>query len=411
MWLVNQATRSTGSFDSAVASRMGLESMRRYEIAQVFSGPADAMADWHTDIDIIDAVNSDHGAGHSEVSILLSDAEVLRMVLDIISSTDAVRGCDVEVRLSHSNLLLAVLDHVAVPVSAHAAFLQAVLAYQHGQVHDRVLKTDRRQNDWGELCQAMQHMQVPIRRAKPLLQHLPSDADEAVKWLRSVLRVVSPDQSACAQALDQLEALIDLLTAWGVSKNNNVDVVVNPFMPIPASYHHALIYQVYVMLPWSTVDRAAVESKSSCELVCSGGRYDALLQSVWPWQLRNEHIPAPFGTGVTVDMSALERISQVLVDSRQQARVCRRLSVADVLVAARGGGGMLRQRMQILQMLWQGGISAETMHAVDPSLMDQYTHAKARNIRCIVLLAQDQLEVKGQVKVCTHICLRPLNFS
>eukprot|EP00892_Ulva_mutabilis_P002759 jgi/Ulvmu1/12484/UM009_0137.1 len=400
MWLVNQAAKSAGAFGMPVAPKVGLESMRRYEIAQVFTGAADATPDWHTDIDIIDAVRSDQGQVQSESSIILSDAEILLMVLDIISSIDAIRGCAVEVRLSHSNLLLAVLGHTGVSASVQASFLQAILAYQQGQVRDRIQKTDRRTKDWAELCQAMQQMQVPIGRAKPLLQQLPSDAAEAVGWLRNILPVAS-DQSACTQALQQLECLIDLLTTLGVtSSNGNVSVAVNPFMPIPAAYHDSLIYQVHVILPWSNMDRNAAEAESACELVCSGGRFDALLQSMWPWQLRNEHVPAPFGTGATFDMSALERISRVLVGSKQRAcRNGRPLSAADVLVASRGGGGMLRQRMQVLQLLWQGDISAETMHAVDPSLMEQYTHAKSRNMRCIVLLAQHQLEVKNQVKV------------
>lgn len=400
MWLVNQAAQSAGAFATAAVHGIGLESMRRYETAQVFTGPEDATADWHTDIDVITAIHSEQEASQTEDGVVLSDAEVLRMVLDIIASTEAIRGCDVEIRLSHSNLLLAVLDHVGVPTSSQAAFLQAVLAYQQGQVRDRVLNADRRQKDWAALCQAMQQMQVSVGRAKKFLQQLPVDSAEAVRWLRSVLTGVVSHQSVYARALQQLEALIQFLGFWDVRTHDNVSVTISPFMPIPAAYHNSLIYEVHVLLPRSGLDRAAIESESACELVCSGGRYDALLQSVWPWQLRNEHIPAPLGTGVTVNMSALERIAQVLDKGRQH--ICTRsrtLSVADVLVAARGGGGMVRHRMQIVQMLWQGGIPAETMHAVDPSLMEQFTHAKARNMRCIVLIAQDQLEVKGHVKV------------
>lgn len=416
MWLVNQAAKSAGSFGIAAINGIGLESMRRYETAQVFTGPADATADWHTDIDVITAIRSEQGISQTEEGMVLSDAEVLRMVLDIIASTEAIRGCDIEIRLSHSNLLLAVLDHVGVPTSSQAAFLQAVSVYQQGQVRDRVLNAHRRQKDWAALCQAMQQLQVPVGRAKIFLQQLPVDSAEAVRWLRSVLPGIVSDQSVCARALQQLEGLIHFLRAWDVSTHDNVNVVISPFMPIPTAYHDALIYEVHVLLPRSGLDCATVETESGCVLVCSGGRYDALLQSLWPWQLRNEHIPAPLGTGVTMNMSALERIVQVLDNSRRH--ICthgRTLSVADVLVAARGGG-MVRHRMQVVQLLWQGGIPAETMHAVDPSLMEQFTYAKARNMRCIVLIAQDQLEVKGHVKVCftrkywmTRLALRTLN--
>lgn len=41
-----------------------------------------------------------------------------------------------------------------------------------------------------------------------------------------------------------------------------------------------------------------------------------------------------------------------------------RLSQADVLVAARGGGGLLKERMALARSLWDAGISAEMLPQV-----------------------------------------------
>lgn len=404
MWLVNQAAKSTGAFKASSANSIGLESMRRYEIAQIFAAAGERLADWHTDIDIVDAVKSEQRHGMDEIGILISDAELIHMVLDVVRSIDAVRACDVEVRLSHSGLLLAILDYVGAPASSQSRFLQSVMSYQHSHVRGRNQKTDRRQRAWADLCQAMQELKIPIGRAKTILQQRPTNAAECVRWLQSIL---SSTGKSCIQALHQLEALIDLLSAWDVFTSEGVTVTVDPFMPLPATYCHSLIYEVHVMIPWSGIDRELMETKSACELICSGGRYDALLKGIWPWQLRNENIPALLGTGVTIDMTALERFAQVLDVGRQHVLLNHRtLSAAEILVAARGGGGMMKERCKVLQLLWRAGLSAETIHAADPSLMEQFTHAKARGMRCVVLLTQDQLEVKGQVKVCqtlTHV--------
>ncbi len=42
-----------------------------------------------------------------------------------------------------------------------------------------------------------------------------------------------------------------------------------------------------------------------------------------------------------------------------------RLSQADVLVASRGGGGLLKERMALARSLWDAGISAEMLPQVN----------------------------------------------
>ena len=77
---------------------------------------------------------------------------------------------------------------------------------------------------------------------------------------------------------------------------------------------------------------------------------------------------------------------------------------ADVLVCARGGGGMLRERMALLSSLWAAGIKAETAPAAAPSMTAQYEHASARSIAWLVVLQPDTLSASDTVKVCAGSC-------
>lgn len=63
-----------------------------------------------------------------------------------------------------------------------------------------------------------------------------------------------------------------------------------------------------------------------------------------------------------------------------------RLSQADVLVCARGGGGLLKERMALARTLWEAGIAAELLPQTAPSLTDQYEYAQSRGIPWLVII-------------------------
>jgi hypothetical protein len=106
--------------------------------------------------------------------------------------------------------------------------------------------------------------------------------------LRSVLPQAADNLSSAAQALTDLEKLIEMLSVWEVGQGcKTTSVSVSPFMLIPSKEYQNIIFQISV---W--VDRAG-ESDAVEECVCTGGCYSSFLDETWPWQLRNEQIPAP----------------------------------------------------------------------------------------------------------------------
>ncbi|CAI5949576.1 unnamed protein product [Closterium sp. NIES-65] len=107
---------------------------------------------------------------------------------------------------------------------------------------------------------------------------------------------------------------------------------------------------------------AAPWSSSPPLCVAVGGRYDALLLHL--------SSAAAAGRGAVGYMGS---------STATQAAV-------DVLVCARGGAGLLSERMEVSARLWAAGIKAEYVSVRAPSLTEQYEHAHEHGIKWLVLL-------------------------
>ena len=68
-------------------------------------------------------------------------------------------------------------------------------------------------------------------------------------------------------------------------------------------------------------------------------------------------------------------------------------------MCARGGGGLLRERMALTARLWDAGVRAELLPAAAPSLKAQYEYAHARGIVWLAILAADTLHAADTVRV------------
>ena len=181
VWLAAQAQGASAS-STASFSGPGLESMRRYEISQVYMHN-EKTPKWLAAIDIVRAGTD---LAVSQDAPMLAEAELIRMVCDVCSSVEALKGCSVDIQLSHASLLVGVLDHVGVDASVQHSFLQALQALMANTLpgekgHAAVLKSKA----WATFCQQLQQLNLPVGRAKPLLLSLPTDPCGAVKWCAS----------------------------------------------------------------------------------------------------------------------------------------------------------------------------------------------------------------------------------
>lgn len=77
---------------------------------------------------------------------------------------------------------------------------------------------------------------------------------------------------------------------------------------------------------------------------------------------------------------------------------------ADVLVCARGSGGLLKERMALVAQLWAAGLRAEMMHSAAPSMTAQYEYSHTRHIPWLVIIHGATFSAADTVKV--HVCPR-----
>lgn len=164
----------------------------------------------------------------------------------------------------------------------------------------------------------------------------------------------------------------------------------------------------------------SVQSNSTSSLVltsavAAGGRYDALLRSLWSPAAATLMAP-PSGVGVSINV---EKLARLLQQRRRVGRIERHgaghttswaqhdggppgrlpARVVDVVVCVRGGDGMLALRMQLLASLWAAGIAAEQLPRETPSLTEQYEFAHAAGARWLVVLDERSRGPGGVARV------------
>ena len=89
----------------------------------------------------------------------------------------------------------------------------------------------------------------------------------------------------------------------------------------------------------------------------------------------------------------------VFVMTFQQVQTVLYVLQADVLVCAKGGGGLLKERMALVADLWAAGLRAEMMQQAAPSLTAQYDYAHVRHIPWLLIIQAATLSAADTVKV------------
>ena len=79
-----------------------------------------------------------------------------------------------------------------------------------------------------------------------------------------------------------------------------------------------------------------------------------------------------------------------------------------MLVCAKGGGGLLKERMALVADLWVAGLRAEMMQQAAPSLTAQYEYAHLRHIPWLLIIHAATLSAADTVKVSSlHLLTQP----
>ena len=363
---------------AASGSAQGL--VRRYELAPVLRAAPGAplpLEVMQADFDVV---------GGDEQCQPAADAEALAICFEALELCGLRRGATCLV--SHRELLSAAWRAAGVPPDLRpraAALLRgaplpppsglpAPAAAAAAQARDAVWAKLR-----SRLCDGLGLSQTCADRLEAI-HRCGGVPGSALPRLRGVLPAV-PDSRA-ATALDALASMAALLGAMDVPDSA---VLVSPLLAPTESYYSGMYFEVAAIAPKAQPGHSAAGSRT----VAAGGRYDALLASCWPPTADGA---APPGVGVSFSAT---RLGALASSAGAQASP----SSVDVVVASRGGGGLLRERLELVHSLWQAGIRAETLPHPSPSLTDQFEHATLRGAKVLLLATEAGLHTAGTVRI------------
>ena len=311
----------------------------------------------------------------------IADAECVSCAFDALRDS----GLSPIVSLGHRRLSAAAWAKSGVPVEARAR-VAAVLRRVGGSadVADEIAETV-------EKCArvtteaAARVASIAIAGGRVSSEAKQVDIDRLLRELDSTSTKgdVSP---AVRASIDRLQGVVACLIAMGVPATS---VVVRPFLLPPEPFYRDAYFEIGC--PTRTSELACV---------AAGGRYDAWLAAAW--QPRAE-VPPPGACGVSVAVRKAAALAEAAasdpVNKMSGTHQPSSAASTDVLVCAKGGGGLIAERLQLAAALRNAGIRAETVPANAPSLTEQYSYAAQRAARFLVILDDALLAAGKRVRV------------
>ncbi|GMH33793.1 hypothetical protein BSKO_01627 [Bryopsis sp. KO-2023] len=395
-WLVQEAT--TGEPGRYATSRTeSIDGLRRFDVSMVYRqgrGVALTRAFLQADLDFVTTPAPQPNKKMLEDKVmlgkvlseqLLAEAEVIKAFTEVVGAFKSGEADHmVEVKLSHTTLLLACLSEIGLPRDKQSQVMDLLsVAARASPGH-----ASRGEKKWRPIQNALEGLGLSssvVRHCRRYITKLAGDPDTVLPQLRSALlsegqSVVRPGVALC---LEELETLISLLSVWNLQPDQ---VVVEPLMKPEAEYYSGVFFQIHMSQP----------SSGTNILVGIGGRYDKLLNRLWASRGQASGVGCGVGAvGATLNMEPFMRAASVALADATTER-----SSADVLVCSRGGGtSSLEVRMDLVSRLWANGMKAEMLHKVAPSMTEQYEHAAWRGIRWLVTIDEQKLSASQTVRV------------
>ncbi|CAG7989019.1 unnamed protein product [Penicillium salamii] len=222
--------------------------------------------------------------------------------------------------------------------------------------------------------------------------------------LESLLKDEALNTNASAKAgLEDMALMMDYLEAFGVLDKISFDMSLARGL----DYYTGVIYEVVTEGSAGVQVAVAENQKPSGKKdkgkpsedddrsndptlgvgsVAAGGRYDNLVSMFLP----KAQIPC---VGISFGVDRIFSITKARLE-REQKSTALRSSEVDAYVMAFGGKGftgMLKERMDVCQKLWNAGIKAEFSYKLKPKLPQQFKAAEQGAIPFGIILGEEEL--------------------
>lgn len=307
-------------------ARQNIAQLKRYNISRVYRQTViggHPLQLYECDFDIISP------------SILsnIPDAEVIRVVFELLEELPFVKSEGYEIRISHSNLVEALFDYAKVPQEARRIVASTLL-----QLRKSTWPRVRHQ-----LMTQTKLSQTSVHAIGTLAQ-ISGDFDVVTQKLKQFLTKMS----TASTALDEIKTIIGHLKTFDV----RAKIIVDMSLAYNMNYYNGMMFQV------------VLNSQKKFDVIAAGGRYDKLISTFRHPALSTQPI---HGVGVNI---AIEKIAGYVLacESEIVSKKAFKNYDTDVYICS-FGKSLLVESMHIAAMLWTAGIKVrwyfkkkETMH-------------------------------------------------
>ncbi|KAJ6126845.1 histidine--tRNA ligase mitochondrial [Penicillium sp. IBT 18751x] len=380
----------TVPFARWLAMNPDVRSIKRYHIAKVYRRDQPAVSKgrmrefYQCDFDIAGAFDP-----------MVPDAEVLRIVSEVFEELGW--NGRYTIKLNHRKILDGVFQVCGVPEDKIRPISSAV---------DKLDKMP-----WADVRKEMVDEKG--------LDGAVADRIEGYvmnKGSRELLEKLLQDENLTANAsakagLEDMALMMEYLDAFGVLDKISFDMSLARGL----DYYTGVIYEVVTEGSAPAVqagDAEAIKAQKSSKKdkknddddrsndptlgvgsVAAGGRYDNLVGMFMP----KAQIPC---VGISFGVDRIFSITKARLEREQKADAFRSSEVDAYVMAFGGKGftGMLKERMEVAQKLWQAGIKAEFSYKVKPKLPQQFKAAEQGGVPFAVILGEEELKA-GKVRI------------
>ncbi|XP_033626734.1 eIF-2-alpha kinase GCN2-like isoform X1 [Asterias rubens] len=300
---------------------------------------------------------------------LIPDAEVLHVVSEIINEFPALQARNYCIRLNHTAILRAVLNHCGISEDKHHEVYKILSDARTEKLSKLQIQT--------RLCS----LSLTEQEVSNLYSYIELEGhhSKVAGTLKPLSKGKGPNASMIKQGLHELEAIITQAQVFGI----RLEMIVTLSLVYNIHCFSGVIFQ-FVAEP---VHR---KKKTTMDVLAAGGRYDHLIPLFKKPSLSQHHLTCPAAVGVSVSFEKI--VSAVLQDSYLMSETS--ASVCDILVCAIGSSSSLKDRIKVVRDLWANGLRADILYDSTMSLEDIQDYCRAVNIMYLVLLKDRNEPVK-----------------
>ncbi len=290
----------------------------------------------------------------SNYGIMIPDAEVLKVVVEILSQLP-IGGFDI--KINHRKLLDAIIQVSGIPKDKFKTVCSSI---------DKLDK-----EEWKVVKEELIQKEISEEQAEKLFSFAQMKDKPSVLLEKLKLNKELQENEDAKKTLEEMEILIKYLKIMEIEQY----CTFNLSLARGLDYYTGLIYET------------VLTGTDQVGSISGGGRFDDLLG-----MFSNKKIPA---VGVSI---GIERIFNILEEQAKNDSTLRAVST-DVLVVAIGKN-LTEERFKIVNELWKNGINAEILYQENPRQDKQMDYAINNKIPFIIFVGENEKKTnKFNIKI------------